>query len=139
MCDSITLELFSGLRLSKFWQIVCGPPSETVVHILVFAVSLVTLPLRTIILNIFKVSPSLGILLEHEVKPSLYTCMKASLLELGPVLNRLMYLSEGLGICASTHPRLNPDVGADSAILEIASCFPENASLFCESNAKALS
>jgi hypothetical protein len=50
-----------------------------------------------------------------------------------------MYLSEGLGICASMHPRLNPDAGADFAILEMASCFPENALLSCGSIVKALS
>ena len=56
MFDSIEFDPFSDLRLSKFWQTVCGEPSETVVHILVFAVSSVTLSLRTMTLNIFKVS-----------------------------------------------------------------------------------
>lgn len=65
--------------------------------------------------------------------------MKASLWKPGPFLDWLMYLSEGLGISASMHPRLNPDVGADSDILEMASCFPENALLSCESVAKTLS
>ena len=129
MCDSIEFELFSGLRLSKFWQVVCGYPSETVVHILVFAVSSVTLPLRTMLLNIFKVSTRFGKLSEHASKPSLYACMKASLWKLGPLLNRLIYLSKGLGICASMHPRLYPEVDADSVILEMAFCFPYDAPL----------
>ena len=33
----------------------------------------------------------------------------------------------GLDICASIHPRLYPDVDADSSILEIAFCFPNGA------------
>ena len=37
-----------------------------------------------------------------------------------------MYLSEGLGICASMHPRSNPDVFPDSTILEIAFCLSNN-------------
>ena len=61
--DSIDFELFSGLRLSKFWQIVCGEPSDTVVDILVLAVSSVALPLRTMILNIFRVSAPVGIVI----------------------------------------------------------------------------
>ena len=60
MFDSIEFDPFSGLRLSKFWQIVCGEPSETVVQILVFAVWSVTFPLRTMTLNIFKVSTAIG-------------------------------------------------------------------------------
>ena len=115
-----------------------GVSPETVVHILVFAVSSVTLPLRTIILNIFKVSTRFGKLPEHASKPSLYTCMKASLWKLGPFLNWLMYLSEGLGICASMHPRLYPEVDADSTILEMAFCFPNNALLSVEFIAKCL-
>jgi hypothetical protein len=86
-----------------------------------------TLPLRTITLNIFKGSTRFGKLPEHASNPSLYTCMKALLCKLGPFLNWLMYLSEGLDICASMHPRLYPDVDADSSILEIAFCFPNGA------------
>src|SRR5215831_15504470 len=105
---------------------VCGLPSETVVHILVFAVSSVTLPLRTITLNIFKVSTRFGKLPEHASKPSLYTCMKASLWTLDPFMDWLKYLSEGLRICASMHPQSNPDVFPDSTILVIAFCLSNN-------------
>ena len=75
MFDSIEFDPFSGLRLSKFWQMVCGEPSETVVHILVFAVSSVTLPLRTSMLNIFGVSTGIGKFPERALKLSLYACM----------------------------------------------------------------
>jgi hypothetical protein len=50
--------------------------------------------------------------------------MKALLRKAGPFLDWLMYLSKGLGICASMHPRLYPEVNADASILEIAFCFP---------------
>ena len=138
MFDSIEFDPFSGLRLSKFWQMVCGEPSETVVHILVFAVSSVALPLRTTRLNIFRVSTRFGKLPEHASKLSLYACMKASLWKLGPFLIWLIYLSEGLGICASMQPRLYPDVGTDATILERAFCFRFNALKSFESIAKAL-
>jgi hypothetical protein len=49
-----------------------------------------------------------------------------------------MYLSE-FDICASEHPRLYPDVGADATNLEIAFCLPFNAPLSFGAIVKALS
>src|SRR5215831_5303094 len=68
-----------------------------------------------------------------------YLNLSIATVEAEMAMDWLMYLSEGLGICASMHTRLNPDVGADCAILEMASCFPENAILSFGSKAKALS